>query len=633
MLNLMRKHAGSWMIKVILFAIVVVFVFWGVGSFTSRNQTQVADINGEIISVETYRQAYYQLMDNFRRLYGDQLNDDLLKILQPGQQALDSLISKILMLQESERLGIDVNEQELADTIQAIPAFQKNGAFDYQRYQQLLSLNKMTTEQFEQTQLQDLRIGKLQSLITSAVTISDEEARQWYEWNNAEVNLDYVVFAAEKYGDVTPTQQQLEKYFEQNVIKYRTEPQVKVRYLYFDPKAYQEGVQVTDEDVAEYYQQNAGEFKTEKTVQARHILFKVDEGSDPAVDEEKKALATKVAEMAKSGKSFEQLAKQYSEGPSRDRGGFLGTFKRDAMVQPFADTAFSMNAGDISEPVRTRFGWHVIKVEKVNEASTESLEDATPGIRNKLRLKRARLKALEAAELVYDSVFDGDDLGDAGKTHHVPVMDTELFTASGFKDQNIGNPQQFAKTAFELDIMSISEIQDWDDGYYLLQVVERVASKSPKLESVVERVREDLTKELQRDRAKADAEAMLADIKKGTSIEEASRRAALQVNETGFFKRTGGTGKIGHEPRISAVAFELTMDQPLADQVVEGRQGWYVLRLKERKLPSRENFVKALKSTRQRLAAQRKQAVFQQWITDLRARSEIDINQELVQQQ
>jgi peptidyl-prolyl cis-trans isomerase D len=431
---------------------------------------------------------------------------------------------------------------------------------------------------------------------------------------------------------VTPTQEQIEKYFEQNVMKYQSEPQVKVRYLYFDPNAYQEGVQVTDEDVAEYYQQNAGEFKTEKTVQARHILFKVEEDSDPAVDEEKKALAAKVAEMAKSGKSFDQLAKQYSEGPTRDKGGFLGTFKRNAMVKPFADTAFSMNAGDISEPVRTQFGWHVINVEKVNEASTESLEDATPNIRNKLRLERARQKALEAAEKVYDSVFDGDDLGDAGKTHQVPVMDTELFAASGFKDKKIGNPQQFAKTAFELDFMAISQIQDWDDGYYLLQVVEQVASKSPKLESVVERVRKDVTKELQRDRAKADAEAMLADIKKDTPMAEASRRAALQVNQTGYYKRTGATGKIGFEPRISTVAFELSMDQPLSDQVVEGRQGWYVLRLKERKLPLREEFVKELKSTRQRLATQRKQAVFQQWIVDLRARSKIDINQERVQQ-
>jgi peptidyl-prolyl cis-trans isomerase D len=633
MLNLMRKHAGSWMIKVLLFAITVVFVFWGVGSFTSRNQTQVADINGEIISVDVYRQAYYRLLDNYRRLYGDQFNDDLLKMLRPGQQALDNLVSRILMVQESDRLGIDVSEQELADSIQAMPAFQNNGVFDYQRYQQLLGFNKMSPEEFETNQRQDLRIGKLQALITSAVSISEEEARQWYEWNNAEVNLEYVLFESEKYSDVTPTREQIETYFEKNVIKYRTEPQVKVRYLFFDPDAYQEDVPITQEAVSEYYQQNADEFRTEKTVQARHILFKVDKDSDSTVDEEKKALAAKVAGMAKSGKSFDQLAKQYSEGPSRDKGGFLGTFKREAMVQPFADAAFSMNAGDISEPVRTQFGWHVINVEKVNPASTESLEQATPKIRKKLRLKRLRMKALEAAERVYDSVFDGDDLGEAGKTHQVPVMDTELFTASGFKDNNIGNAQEFAKTAFELDLMAISRIQDWEDGYYLLQVIERLPSKSPELESVVERVRPDVTKEVQKERAKADAAAMLADIKNGTPLAEASRRAALKVKDTGFFKRTGGTGKIGFEPQISAAAFELTVDQPLVDQVVEGRKGWYILRLKERKLPLREDFIKALKSTRQRLAAQRKQAVFQQWIAGLRERSEIDINQELVQQQ
>jgi peptidyl-prolyl cis-trans isomerase D len=126
---------------------------------------------------------------------------------------------------------------------------------------------------------------------------------------------------------------------------------------------------------------------------------------------------------------------------------------------------------------------------------------------------------------------------------------------------------------------------------------------------------------------------MLADIEKGTTMVEASQRAAMQVNETGFFKRTGGIAKIGYEPRITAVAFELSMDQPLADQVVQGRQGWYVLRLKERKLPPREEFVKELKSTRQRLTGQRKQAVFQRWIADLRARSKVEINQDLVQQQ
>jgi peptidyl-prolyl cis-trans isomerase D len=633
MLNIMRKHAGSWMIKVILFAIVVVFVFWGVGSFRSRQQTQVADVNGEIVNLETYRKAYYQLLDNYRKVYGDQLNDDLLKMLRPGEQALNQLITRILMLQESDRLKIEVGAQELTETIQAIPAFQNNGVFDYQRYQQILSHNRMTTEQFEAMQKQDLRIEKLRLLIMSGVNISDEEALQWYQWNHAQVNLDYVVFEPQRYDDINPTQEAIDKYFKENETKYQTDPQVQVRYLHFDPNGYKEGVQITDDAIAEYYQSHTSEFETEKTVEARHILFKVDEGSDSAAVQEKRAKAISVSKMAKAGKEFAELAKQYSEGPTRDKGGFLGAFKRNAMVKPFADAAFSMKAGDISDPVQTRFGWHVIKVEKINEAVTQNLEDATSNIRKKLIEEQARLKALEAAETVYDTVFDGDDLTGAGKTHQVPVRVTEYFTAKGLKDNNIRNPQQFAQTAFGLEKMAISEIQNWDDGYYLLQVADRTESIIPELDAVSDQVRNDVIKALQDDRAKADAEALLEDINKGSSLIEASQRLNGQTSETGFFKRTGAIPKIGYEPRISEMAFELSMNQPLAKQVIQGKPGWYVIQLKERKLPPDEAFIKEKAATRNRLAEQRKQAVFQRWVADLKSRSTIDINQELVQVQ
>lgn len=633
MLNLMRKHAGSWMIKVILFAIVVVFVFWGVGSFTSRNQTRVADVNGEVISLDTYHQAYYQLLENYRRVYGDQLNDNLLKMLRPGEQALDQLISRILMLQESDRLNIEVDDQELKDSVQAIPAFQNNGVFDYRRYQQLISYNKMTVEQFEKSQRQDLRIGKLQSLVVNGVNVSDDEARQWYEWNNAQVNVAYLVFEPKQYKDVVPSQEQIEKYFKENMQKYKTEPRVNVRYLHFDPDAYQQDVQVKDEEVSDYYQLHTGEFETEKTVEARHVLFKLNPDSDDAAVQEARAKALNVAKMAKAGKDFAQLAKQYSEGPTRDKGGYLGAFKRSAMIKPFADAAFSMSPGDVSEPVRTRFGWHVIKVEKINPATTQSLEEATPKIRKQIIEERARQKALEAAEQVYDSVFDGDDLSTADKSGRIPVRVTDFFTSGGLKEKHIGDPQQFATVAFGLEPMAISEIQDWDDGYYLLQVVEKIPSTEPELDTVIDRVRKDVISVQQSERAKADAQTLLAELQKGDSLADVSRRHKLAPKETGFFKRTGGIASIGFEQRISQIAFELSMEQPVADQVVEGRKGWYVLRLKERKLPSREDYVKERTATLQRLTEQRKQAVFQSWIADLKARGQIDINQELVQRQ
>jgi peptidyl-prolyl cis-trans isomerase D len=633
MLNLMRKHAGSWMIKVILFAIVVVFVFWGVGSFTSRNQTQVADVNGEVISLDAYHQAYYQLLDNYRRVYGDQLNDNLLKMLRPGEQALDQLISRILLLQESDRLNIEVNDQELKDAIQAMPAFQNNGVFDFKRYQQLLNFNKMSVEQFEKSERQDLRIGKLQSLVINGVHVSDEEARQWFDWNNAQVNVEYLVFEPKQYDDVVPSQEQIEKYFKENTLKYKTEPQVKVRYLHFDPDAYQQDVQVGDEEIADYYQLHTDEFKTEKTVEARHILFKVNPDSDEAAVQEARAKAINVAKMAKAGQDFAQLAKQYSEGPTRDKGGHLGAFKRNAMVKPFADAAFSMGPGDISDPVRTRFGWHVIKVEKINPATTQDLEEATPKIRKRIIEERARQKALEAAEQAYDSVFDGDDLKDADQSGRVPVRVTSFFTSGGLKDNNIRNTKQFATIAFGLEPMAISEIQDWDDGYYLLQVVEKIPSTEPELDAVIDSVRKDVISAQQSERARTDAEALLAELKKGDSLADASRRRNLEPKETGFFKRTGQIDSIGFEQRISQIAFELSMEQPVADQVVEGRKGWYVLRLKERKLPPREDYVKARTATLQRLTEQRKQAVFQSWVADLRERGVIDINQELVQRQ
>ena len=144
MLSLMRKNAGSWLIKIVLFAIVIVFVFWGVGSMRSRNKTEVAEVNGEAIPVEVYRQAYNRMMDDLRRAYGGQVDDHFLKMLKPGQMALDRLVNRILLSQEAERLKIEVGSDELAQAIYSMPVFQINGAFNKGRYLQVLEQNDLS---------------------------------------------------------------------------------------------------------------------------------------------------------------------------------------------------------------------------------------------------------------------------------------------------------------------------------------------------------------------------------------------------------------------------------------------------------------------------------------------------------
>jgi len=192
MLDLMRKHAGTWLIKVLLAAIVVVFVFWGVGSWTSHQQGIVATVNGQSISQEDYRASYNRLVDQARQNFGNSLNDDMLKSLQLPQMALDQLIDRALMRQAAERMRLEVTDEELSLSVRAVPAFQSNGSFDRRRYQQVLSLNRMTPEAFEAGQRESMLIEKLSRVITDGVKVSDSEAEEWYRWSNAEAKVDYV---------------------------------------------------------------------------------------------------------------------------------------------------------------------------------------------------------------------------------------------------------------------------------------------------------------------------------------------------------------------------------------------------------------------------------------------------------
>ena len=631
MLSLMRKHAGSWMIKVLLFAIVVVFSFWGVGSFRSRQNTRLAEVNGEEISYEQYRQSYNNLLDQYRQMYGGQLNDDVLKLLRPREQALDQLVNRVLMLQEAHRLQLRVTAQEIAAAIRRYPAFQANGVFDYNRYNRLLMQLRMTPEEFENNQKEGLLLQKLMALVQDGVIVFEAEAREWYDWDKAEVNLSYVLFSPERYQDISPKDEDVQEYFNSHKNDYMTDPQVKVRYLFFDPERYRDAVEVSDDEVAQYYADHSEEFNVEKTVEARHILFKLNADADDQTVADQKKKAMEVYEKAKGGADFAELAKQYSEGPSRDSGGYLGAFKRESMVAPFAEKAFAMQPNEISEPVRTKFGWHIIKVEKVNPASTKTLDEVRASIIDTLKTEKARAKALEKAETVFDNVFDGDDLSVVGQTYGVPVTVTEFFTRQKPPAKGIGNARQFAETAFGLEKMAISEIKDFGNGFYLLQVVDQIEPVVPEFQSIADTVRRDVIKIQQDERAKADAEALVAQVAKDEPFESAATALGGHIKETGFFKRNGSIPDIGYEPEIVKSAFQLSADKPLGEQVVHGQKGWYVIRLKERKAPVAEGFDKEKKDIENQLTQQKKQEVYQQWLADLKSRSTIDINHKLLE--
>lgn len=629
MLSLMRKHAGSWLIKLILGAIVVVFVLWGVGSWTSQRSGRVATVNGRTITIEDYRKTYKRLIDQVRQSFGNNANEELIKSLKLEQKALDQLIDNMLMRQAAADMDIRVSDEDLSQSIRSISAFQVAGVFDPRRYQVILNSNNMTPESFETSQRDALLIQKLNALITGSVKVSDQEALEWYKWNNTTVSLYFFLLGADRYNDVDVTTEEIQKYFELHRDAYKTDPARKVRYLKFDPKSYVSQVEISDDEISEYYEENLTEFQNPKTVEARHILIKVDPEATPEDVAKARERIEAILQKAKDGEDFAELAKQFSEGPSKDKGGYLGTFRREAMVKPFSDKAFAMKAGEISDPVKTQFGWHIIKVEKVNEANTTALAEARDEIREKLAAERSKVLAYDAADLIYEAAFAGDKLESIAAKDNLTLITTDFFTRQS-PPKDVPKKAEFAAAAFDLYEGEVSDIQDFGDGYYIMELVEKLPARIPELSEVEPKVKADLIQEKKDEKAKMDAEAVLAALKDGATMQDVAKEFALKPAVTGDFKRNDAIPNIGYERDLARMAFELSEQNKVPREVFKGRKGYYVILFNQKKAPAMDEFAKEKDTVKEQLLQQKSFKTFEAWLEQLKKSSEIVVEREFL---
>lgn len=624
MLSLMRKHASSWIIKFLLAAIIVVFIPWGVQRYTSGRSGRVAEVNGSIITLDDYRNTYQNLVEQVRQSFGNNVNDEFMQTLQLPKRALDQLIDRALMLQAAEKLQIQVSDEELAEAIGSITAFQTAGVFDNQRYLNILSSTQLSPETFENQQREAISVNKLQNFISGNIKVSDIEAQQWYKFNNAEVDIDFMLLEPQQMKGIEPTADEIQAHFEANKEDYKTDPELKIRYLYLNPKNYEAQGTISAEDISDYYESNIEQFKSPQTVQARHILIKVDENAKPEQVEEARQRIEDVHQMANAGEDFAELAAEFSEGPTKTKGGDLGTFRRQDMVKPFSDKAFAMQAGEISEPVRTQFGWHIIKVERVNPASVRSLDEARSEIEAKLKADRSRRLAYDEAEAIFDATFEGQNIDDLARERNLKMIHTDFFTRKK-GPAGTQNARQLAEAAFKMPLNEVSEIQDLGNGYYLMEALEKRPAQIPELKAVSAAVKKDLIKEKQDAEALRQAQAIIAELKEAESLTAVADKFNLKPQTSGFFKRTDSIPGVGYEPDIASAAFKLSERNTLYADAIKGQKGYFVISLRERKGPSLDGFEKEKSDIKARLRQQKAFNTLEAWLKRIKDESEIVI--------
>jgi peptidyl-prolyl cis-trans isomerase D len=624
-MSLMRKHAKSWLIKFLIAIIAVVFIFYFGYSFSSKGGVKVAYVNGDLISGVEYQKVYRNLLEGLQREYRDAWNENLIKMFDLKNRALESIIRQKLISQEAKRIGLDVTEQEIQKKIMSYPGFQFQGQFDERRYMALLQNNRMKPEDFEAAVAQELLQEKVAQFLMTFSPVTEKELRDQYDFYNEAVKISFVEFLSERYRDsVKIDEAGLEKYFDEHKETYRVPEKVKLTYLVVDPDGFKDKVKISDGEVSVYYEDNISMFREKKQVRARHILFKLAQDAPEEKEKAVKEKALAVLKQAKAGKDFAALAKKYSEGPTAKDGGDLGYFSAGDMVKPFEEAAFNMKKGEISDLVRTRFGYHIIKVEDVKEARTKPLAEARSEIFQKLTSVLTTDLAHEKALSLIDQMPYDVDLKAYAAENGFPAEETDYFAQSE-RIPGVGGDEKLRKSLFSLEKGDVSELIELDGKFYLFQVTDKKPSELPPLEEVRDTVKKDYTTYLATLEAKSSAEKYLEKLKEGKDWTALSKEKGLEIKTTGFFTRQGSIPQIGYEPEIVEAAFGLNDSNPYPKKVFDNQKGVFVIRWEGRKGTDEKKFEEEKERYRENLRRLKQQRVFQEWLDNLKSRADIEI--------
>ncbi|MBI4596477.1 MAG: SurA N-terminal domain-containing protein [Candidatus Tectomicrobia bacterium] len=631
MLDFMRKHAQSWVIKFILWLVVfafvgTIFLVWGKGKGGFEGD-YIAKVRGEAISPQEYQNAYNQIYNLYRQIYKD-LNDEMLKSLNLKGMALDRLIQQKLILAEARQLGLKVNDKELMDKLENYPAFQKDGKFSRQRYLEVLKLNRMDPAQFEESEKQAILIGKVTSLIKDSVKVSEQELRDSFRLEKEETKIEYFHLKPDLFkGQVTVSAEEGEKYFQDNKDKFKKPEAVKGKYIFIDPKQFKAQVQVSDEEVKDYYEKHQDEYKEKETVKARHILISLPGGSGEEESNKAKQKIEEVAKEISSGGDFAELAKKYSQDPgSAPKGGELGYFSRETMVKPFSDAAFNLKVGEVSQPVKTQFGYHLIKVEDKKEAQLKDFETAKNEIMTKLEEEKAQALVRDRVEALTGQSY-GLKLDELARKNSLEIKETPFFSKTD-PIPDIGYSPDLTRLAFSLDKGELSDPVKTPKGYYFFELVEKREAFIPPLEEIKTSVEEAVKLEKAKEIAREKGKELMERVQKGEKLADLAAELQIKSQQTEFFNRMKqGLPNIGVSKEFVQTAFSLKEgDIKLSETVT----GVFLIRLVEKKKPTEEDFQKEKESFGKRIHAAKQEQIFNSWQEQLKeqtkARGELKIS-------
>lgn len=538
MLLAIREKVTGWIAYGIIFLISIPFALWGVNSYFGGGElAPAAVVNGEEISARVLDQEYANYRRRLSQLFGGSIPESFGSEEALRLQVLEQLVERSALRQYIEDQRYRIGDAELNRLIRGMEAFQTDGQFDTAIYEAQLRSLGYSPLGFEQELRINGAVDQFQAGIEATSFLSPSERKRYAELSNQTRKLRTISLSVDA-ASIEVGEDEIEQRYQSQSDRYRSPQQVKIDYIDVSLDSIKEGILINSEDLQARYEDNRNAYTTPETREASHILITVkDDADNDAALEKIEGIRARIV----AGEDFADLARELSEDPgSAGDGGSLGEIERGVMVQTFEAELFSMQVDELSEPVKTGFGWHLIKLHAISGGEVQSFESVRAELEDEIRTELAESQIYDLVENLSNLAYEQpDSLLPAAEQLDLSVQTSDWFDrASG---TGIAVEPAIRQQAFSPQVLSeglnSEGIELSEERIVFLRLNQlRPAALLP-LEQVRDRIEGELRAQKLRQRNQADGDAALEALNAGKTLEQLAGDLSVEVSDLGFVDR------------------------------------------------------------------------------------------------
>jgi peptidyl-prolyl cis-trans isomerase D len=583
MLQTLHDRFSGVIAKIVLGVIVIVFGgFFGIQSYMNpRTETYVARVNGHEISQDDFREHYNQFRSQMQRMYGKQFNAVDFDTPQRKRELLDQMVNEQLILDANDKLGAAVPASRIQSVIMQDPNFQVDGKFDKERYRLILGASQKSPEWYQEQVRRDLAVRQIPLELTHGSGITDAQVDAYLRLRDQTRDFRFVKLDTPK-AEVKIADADIEAYYKAHGDEFMTPEKVSLEYVEIDAAKMQADIKADDATLKQRYEEQKSRFVSPEQRQASHILVKVEANADAAAQKAALEKAQSIAAEAKAGKDFAALARADSADlGSKAQGGDLGWLEKGVTDPAFESALFAMKKGDISDPVKTDEGYHIIQLRDVHPEKVRSFDEVKADLTKQyLESERERVYSDVSGKLT-DAVYqDPTSLTAAAKELNLPLQKTPLFTRAG--GEGIAANPAVVKAAFSNAVLTegnTSDAVELGPNHILFVRVDQHEKSVPKpLDQVHDQIRTKLTGQELAKQAKEQADVLNARLEKGETLEQIVAPLKLKIEQ----EKDIGRNAVNLDQTLVAEVFKLSRPQegkPVTTQVALANDAYALVAL------------------------------------------------------